>query len=1297
MNDDIFIFDETGTILEGVKDRTIKSVTIPDSVTSIGESAFIDCSRLTSVTIPNSVTRIGYEAFRACSGLTSIDIPDSVTSIAGRTFEGCSNLASVTIGSNVTSIGKAAFSWCSKLSSIKIGESVTIIGESAFSYCRSLKSIIIPNNIITVGNAAFSNCILLESISFNYGLTEIGTFAFNKCENLISIGIPFGIKTLKDNTFSYCEKLTHVTIPEGVTSIGNETFKGCYRLSSINIPNSLTIIENGAFEDCKSLVKVRIPNSVRTIGEKAFYGCPIKEVFLPIFTKYNYNTFDEQTKVNKEKVFISYSRESEEHNKWVEKLATDLQNVGVDVILDLWNIKDGSSFTDFSEAVYSSRIVLCILTPQYKSMFDKKVGYIGYEASIIISKMQQNHYIIPLLRYGDSAKSIPILMEDRIFLDMRDDDNYDKCFVHIFTIFLQIPTKEKVGSTPLLFIDDGKTIIGVTNKSLTSISIPNSVINIGNEAFIGCNILSSIFIPDSVTSIGDRAFSGCKNLININIPNSVKTIGEQAFEGCPINEILIPESTEYYPNSFDKRTIISRYTNYTFSRENNQENRIIQEKESLIISEDRKTIIGVSNNSINSYSIPSDVTNIGEGAFSGCNNLTSITIPDNVTSIGKRAFYMCKSLECINISKNVTRIGEETFAGCTKLGDLVIPDSVKSIGKRAFYMCKSLECINVSKNVTRIGEESFAGCTKLGDLVIPDSVTSIGKRAFYMCDSLTSISIPQSVTNIEEGSFSGCSGLMSIEVNENNIKYDSRNNCKAIIDKNTNTLIVGCKNTVIPNSVTSIGSDAFSYCLGLTSIDIPNSVTSIGDRAFSGCTGLTSVTIPDSVKTIGDNAFALIGILAFIQILANKLECQYTLSKEQSKQNRVENFIPYGTIYKKIEGKPFVIIEMMNENNEQQNKKDNKEELFKLQNFLGILWSVIFDDNTIYLRPLYGDEENIEDVFKIAEKIEKGNISHSDSTTLLNDEDLGKIKEIISDNLDGISKKDSLIRFANSLKKDDIVIEEGGIYLTDAKETEFFNYLLMPVEKKELWRYTTKNSLFLTLKDHYQNMLSLNCMNDISEIDYADKYIDRKTCFLSNAINEANKVYILSCCDDTKSDDLMMWRLYAEDGEGVSLCYNLDTIIDNKYFYLAYICYGKHNSHPELDYLKGIMELSLPPHFRFRKWNVWKHFFKPYEFNYEKEIRLIYFEHNNTSVADKTIWIVDNKSGIASPMKLFSLEKKTGKNNSFPLSLTKILIGPKSKEAEVNRVQFNKMFSEANITDSKTIPEISISKINIYR
>lgn len=168
--------------------------------------------------------------------------------------------------------------------------------------------------------------------------------------------------------------------------------------------------------------------------------------------------------------------------------------------------------------------------------------------------------------------------------------------------------------------------------------------------------------------------------------------------------------------------------------------------------------------------------------------------------------------------------------------------------------------------MTSIGKGAFSGCSLMTFIDIPNSMMSIGEGAFQGCKGLTSITIPTNVTSIAGNVFIGCSSLATITVERGNIKYDSRDNCNAIIETSTNTLITGCKSTTIPTSVTSIGGSAFNGCSDLTSLAIPNSVTSIGNGAFAFCSGLTSITIPNSVTVIGNSAFSYCTSLTSITI-----------------------------------------------------------------------------------------------------------------------------------------------------------------------------------------------------------------------------------------------------------------------------------------------------------------------------------------------------------------------------------------------------------------------------------------------
>ena len=286
---------------------SLNSVIIPDSVTSIGVGAFNGCTKLTSVTIPDSVTSIGIYAFYNCTSLTSVTIPDSVTIIGGGTFCRCTSLTSVTIPDSVTSIGDDAFNGCTNLTSVTIPDSVTSIGGRAFSNCR-LTSITIPNSITEIGKLAFYVCPL-TSVTIPDSVTSIGDGAFSNCGGLTAINvannnnkytaengvlynknrtilhtypaaktnsfftIPNSVTSIGDSAFYGCENLTSVTIPDGVTSIGDAAFLGCRRLTSVTIPDSVTSIGDSAFLSCDKLTSVTIPNSVTSIGSSAFCNC----------------------------------------------------------------------------------------------------------------------------------------------------------------------------------------------------------------------------------------------------------------------------------------------------------------------------------------------------------------------------------------------------------------------------------------------------------------------------------------------------------------------------------------------------------------------------------------------------------------------------------------------------------------------------------------------------------------------------------------------------------------------------------------------------------------------------------------------------------------------------------------------------------------------------------------------------------------------------------------------------------------------------------------------------------------
>ena len=545
-------------------------------------------------------------------------------------------------------------------------------------------------------------------------------------------GIAYSVTSIGYGAFDYCSSLTSVTIGNSVTSIGNRAFEKCSSLTSITIPNSVTSIGEYAFRR-SSLFSITIPNNVTSIGTLAFDCSSLTSV---VWNATNY-TSSAQYRFN--------------------------------------NAIDSSQITSFT--------------------------------------------------FGDSVKHIPAYLCDGM-------ENLQS---------VVIPNS-------VTSIGEG-TFYGCS--SLTSITIPNSVTSVGGQAFESCYSLTSITIPNSITSIKERTFYGCPSLTSITIPNSVTSIGSNAFNGCSsITSITIPENVtsigiDAFSNCSSLTSVIWNVINYQSSALSTFSDDVSTQITSFIFGDSVKFIpsyLCANMSALTSIIIPNGVDSIGQAVFGNCDELSSIVVAENNSKYDSRN-------NCNAIIETETNI---IIAGCKTT---VIPTSIATIGDYAFYNSLWLTSLVIPNTITTIGNFAFKDCTNLTSITIPNSVTTIGNYSFQNCVGITSVTIPSSVTKIKYGPFAGCVALSSIIVDKNNTTFDSRENCNAIIETETNTLIAGCKNTIIPNGVTCLQYGAFFDCKDLTSIQLPNTITTIENDVFRGCSQLTSIVIPSSVKSIERQPF----------------------------------------------------------------------------------------------------------------------------------------------------------------------------------------------------------------------------------------------------------------------------------------------------------------------------------------------------------------------------------------------------------------------------------------------------------
>ena len=971
----------------------LTNVEISEGVESIGNNAFFNCTGLASITIPASVDSIGEYAFYACSGFTSIEISEGVTSIGHAAFYGCTGLTSITIPASVTNVGRQVFGNCSGLTDIYPS---AIIGNDMFNSCTGLKNIKIPASVDSIGNSAFGYCTGLESVEISEGVTSIGSGVFVGCSALASIvvdeentvydsrdncnaiietatnalvagcnatTIPASVESIGDNAFSYCKGLTSIEIPEGSTSIGDYAFSNCTGLISITIPASVESIGDYALYGCSGLTSIEIPASVKSIGDYAFSRCTgLTSIEFPeSLESIGGSAFLGCTGLTSIK--IPASVESIGQEAFIE--CTAIESIVVDEENKVYDSRDNCNA--IIETATNNLIKGCNAT-----IIPKSIKSIGESALRDCSGLTSVEIPEGVTSIGDAA--------------------FYGCSG---LTSIKIPgSVTTIGVSA--FIDcSGLTSVeiseGVKNLStnmfgycwnLASIELPEGLTTIERYAFRDCSSLTSIKIPASVDSIGQSAFYGCSGLKSIAsfIP------ADKLFY---LNRSIF-NHTNYYNNCTLFVPSGSRETYATAGYWSKFKNIIEFEGQcgdnifwSFDEADGALTIGGVgamndyssssrapwydSREKIKTVKILSDVTSIGANALSGCTAVTSIvsfiaadelSVPDSnifediskencsvyvpkgskskyasteqwkdfsniiefdgqcgdnlywaldettgtlsiygegamydydsydsyapwydsrknikainfigaPTSIGSRAFNLCENFSSIEIPETVTSIGDRAFSYCYSLSSVNIPASVESIGQDVFYTCHGIASIVVDEENTAYDSRNNCNAiveTATNTLItgcwsssIPDGIVNIADYAFYNCYGLSKINIPASVKNIGDFAFFICIGVTTIVVDEENTVYDSRDNCNALIETATNTLKLGCKFTVIPEGVTSIGDYAFYGCSTLTDIEIPEGVTRLGHYAFYNCIALTDVKIPDGVTSIGDYTFS---------------------------------------------------------------------------------------------------------------------------------------------------------------------------------------------------------------------------------------------------------------------------------------------------------------------------------------------------------------------------------------------------------------------------------------------------------
>ncbi|MBQ8290831.1 MAG: leucine-rich repeat domain-containing protein [Clostridia bacterium] len=887
----------------------ITSVTIPNSVTSIGYKAFMACTSLTSITIPNSVTSIDPYAFNGCTSLTSINIPSSVTSIGHCAFEDCSSLTSVTIGSGATSIGDCAFNGCTALTEINFNATaINYLSSSAFDYAGQSGSGIkvtigknVPNipqdmfhvndrscvpKIISVefeegsvcthiGWCAFENCTSLEEITIPNSVTSISLSAFENCISLDKVYISDIAKWCAirfadeySNPLSYAHKfymvgsdtpITNLVIPDGVTSIGDYAFYDCTSLASVTIGSGVTSIGEDAFRCCYKLVEVynlsnlNITKGSTSYGRTGYYA-------LDIYTSTTATSKLHTTSDG----YIFYEDGNTVYLVGCTGNSTTL------ILPDKYN---GKNYAIYHHAFYCNNKITSVT-------IGSGVTSIGVGAFINCTALTEINFNATVMNdltddnrvfynAGQSGSGIKVTIGKNVtkipaylFYPYSYSSSYDPKITSVefeegsVCTYIGEYAFYSCNSLDKVYISDIAKwcAISFANQSSNPLYYANKLYMVGSDTPI-----TNLVIPDGVTSIGNYAFNNCISLESITIPSSVTSIGvDGAFRYC----YKLVEVYNLSGLNITKGSESCGYVGYyalNIYMPDKGASKLHTTNDGYIFYEDGNTVylVGYIGNST-ALTLPDKYNGknyaIYKYAFHVNVEITSVTIPSSVTSIGEGAFRGCTSLTSITIPNSVTTIGDGAFCDCTSLDKVYISDIAKWCAI-SFGDFTANPLSNANK-LYMVGSD-----TPITNLVIPEGVTTIPTSAFSS-DAITSVTIPSSVTTIDYYAFRNCTSLTSITIPSGvtSIGECAFYDCTSLDKVYISDIAKWCAISFGDNYSNPLYYATKLYMVGsdtpITNLVIPEGVTSIGNYAFEDCTSLTSITIPSSVTSIGNHAFS---------------------------------------------------------------------------------------------------------------------------------------------------------------------------------------------------------------------------------------------------------------------------------------------------------------------------------------------------------------------------------------------------------------------------------------------------------